>query len=86
MNNNMLYLAAIVSSAIIIAVYVYCQHNRYEIAVSASSATGYRLDKRSGDIWVLRGTKRSEQIPDSKEKEKYDFFVTPDGGVDKQER
>jgi len=84
MNNNMLYLAAIVSVSILASVYVYCQHNRYEIVVFGSSASGYRLDKRSGDIWFLRGNKRSEQIPDSKEKDRFDFFVTPSGDVEKQ--
>lgn len=52
-------IALILSVSIVLSVHLWTQHNRYFLTTSSSGAIAHILDKKTGDVWVIRGYKKT---------------------------
>jgi len=65
MNTNTITAILIASAALLACVFMCCEYNRYSIHTGTDSIAGYRLDKKTGEIYFLRGENRTLQKENS---------------------
>jgi len=58
MKDNILLAVIVLAIAFIACVFMYCEYNRYSIHTGTDSIAGYRIDKKTGEIFFLRGPNR----------------------------
>jgi len=61
MKDNTLIYVLVVCATLILCVFMYCEYNRYYIHAGTDSIAGYRIDKKTGEIYFLRGDSRTLQ-------------------------
>lgn len=48
-----------VCAAVVFSVIIHSEYNRYHIQIDPKNLRGYKLDKRSGKVWMIRGYRES---------------------------
>lgn len=53
-----LAIVAVLASAFVVAVWIHAAYSRFS-GYSGGSASYYRLDRKTGELWFVRGTRAS---------------------------